>query len=45
MKKAYISPELKEMWLTNEDVVLASPLGLKFLGSNGDWGYGDDFKD
>ena len=43
MKKAYLSPELREMWLENSDIVLASGiLKAAYLGK-GDWGYGDDF--
>jgi hypothetical protein len=43
MKKAYLSPELVEMWLENEDVVLASGILKAIHLGKGDWGYGDDF--
>ncbi len=47
MKKAYTSPELREMWLADDDVVLASGLGQTYHMRSEDgayeWGYGDDF--
>ena len=43
MKKAYLSPELREMWLENSDIVLASGILKATHLGKGDWGYGDDF--
>lgn len=40
MKKAYLSPKLEEM-TANANVLFASR--PDFLGTDGDWGYEDEF--